>query len=58
VTDQQIARAAALGKSAGEAYKATGVSRRNPFAKVDDDRAPLRDAWTRAYVDAAYKRHQ
>lgn len=58
MTDQQLTRATQLGAAAGERAKATGVPQRNPFAKVGDQLAPLRDAWVRGYVDAAYKRQQ
>jgi hypothetical protein len=57
VTDRQLKGATELGQSAGAAYRATGVPRRNPFAKVGEALTPLRDAWIRAYVAAAYKRH-
>jgi hypothetical protein len=47
-----------MGARAGASYRADGVPRRNPIqAPRDDTTTPLaavRDAWDKAYVDAAY----
>ncbi|HET8581763.1 MAG TPA: hypothetical protein VFL65_00815 [Jatrophihabitans sp.] len=49
-------RAADLGRHAGETCRETGMPRRCPFPNTPTMK-PLRDAWTRAYVEAAYARH-